>query len=200
MKKIFAGKILTIPNLLSCVRLALIPCFIWEYLVNGDRIMTMILLLASGLTDVADGFIARRFHMISDLGKVLDPLADKLTQAAMLVCLTSSYPMMMLPLGLMVVKEIFCVGTGLAAIDSSGEVISADWHGKVATVLLYGMLIAHVLWLDIPRPVSLGLIWLCAGMIVLSGVLYGIRNARQIRSARQGAAPADAPPSEENET
>ncbi len=183
MKKLFEGKILTIPNLLSCLRLALIPCFVWAYLVNEDPRMTVLLLLISGLSDVADGLIARHFNMVSNLGKVLDPLADKLTQAAMLVCLTSRYPMMMLPLGLMVVKEMVCVGTGLAAIDSTGEVRSAGWHGKVATVLLYAMLIAHVLWADIPPELSLGLIWLCAGMIVLSGILYGIRNLRQIRSA-----------------
>ena len=99
MKKLFEGKILTIPNLLSCLRLALIPCFVWAYLVNEDPRMTVLLLLISGLSDVADGLIARHFNMVSNLGKVLDPLADKLTQAAMLVCLTSRYPMMMLPLG-----------------------------------------------------------------------------------------------------
>ena len=187
MKKILEGKILTIPNLLSCLRLALIPCFVWQFLVRDDRIATMILLLVSGLTDVADGFIARRFDMVSDLGKVLDPLADKLTQAAMLVCLTGSYPMMLLPFGLMVVKEMVCVGTGLAAIDSSGDVRSADWHGKLATVLLYGMLITHVLWLDIPAGVSLALILLCAAVIVLSGTLYGVRNLREIRRSRHEA-------------
>lgn len=187
MKKIFEGKILTIPNLLSCLRLALIPCFVWQFLVREDRVATMILLLLSGLTDVADGFIARRFNMISDLGKVLDPLADKLTQAAMLVCLTSRFPMMLLPFGLMVIKEMVCVGTGLAAIDSSGQVKGADWHGKLATVLLYAMLITHVLWPDIPGGASLAMILLCACMIVLSGTLYGVGNLKQIRKARREA-------------
>ena len=182
MKKLFEGKILTIPNLLSCLRLALIPCFVWEYLVNKSPQMTVLLLLISGLSDVADGFIARRFNMVSNLGKVLDPLADKLTQAAMLVCLTSRFPMMMLPFGLMVVKEMVCVGTGLAAIDSTGEVRSAGWHGKLATVLLYAMLITHVLWTEIPPALSLGLVWLCSAMIVLSGILYGVSNLRKIRS------------------
>lgn len=182
MKKLFEGKILTIPNLLSCLRLALIPCFVWAYLVGEDARTTVLLLLLSGLTDVADGFIARRFNMISNLGKVLDPLADKLTQAAMLVCLMSRYPLMMLPFGLMVVKEMVCVGTGLAAIDRTGEVRSAGWHGKVATVLLYAMLITHVLWTEIPPALSMGLILLCAAMIVLSGILYGVSNVRATRS------------------
>ena len=184
MKKLFEGKILTIPNLLSCVRLALIPCFVWTYLVAGDPRTTVLLLLLSGLTDIADGFIARHFHMISNLGKVLDPLADKLTQASMLVCLMSRFPLMMLPFGLMVVKEMVSVGTGLAAIDRTGEVHSAGWHGKLATVLLYAMLIAHVLWPEIPAPISLASILLCAATIILSGILYGVGNVRKIRSGK----------------
>ena len=120
--------------------------------------------------------------MISNLGKVLDPLADKLTQASMLVCLMSRFPLMMLPFGLMVVKEMVSVGTGLAAIDRTGEVHSAGWHGKLATVLLYAMLIAHVLWPEIPAPISLASILLCAATIILSGILYGVGNVRKIRS------------------
>lgn len=188
MKKLFEGKILTIPNLLSCLRLALIPCFVWEYLVKENYTMTVLLLGLSGLSDVADGFIARRFDMISNLGKVLDPLADKLTQAAMLVCLTSRFPMMMLPFGLMVIKEMVSIGTGLAAVDRTGEVDGAGWHGKLATVLLYAMLITHVLWAEIPAAISLGMIAVCAAAIVLSGILYGIRNLRQIRAAKSKAA------------
>ena len=108
MKKLFEGKILTIPNLLSLLRLCLIPLFVWAYLIRQDPLLTVGLLILSGLTDIADGFIARHFQMISDLGKVLDPLADKLTQAAMLVCLTSRFPLMLIPFGMMVVKELFC--------------------------------------------------------------------------------------------
>ena len=181
MKKLFEGKILTIPNLLSCLRLALIPCFVWAYLIRGDAHLTVALLLLSGLTDIADGFIARRFDCVSNLGKVLDPLADKLTQGAMLVCLMSRFPLMLLPFGLMVVKEMVCVGTGLAAIDRTGELRSAGWHGKLATVLLYAMLIAHVLFPELPAEISLASILLCAAAIVLSGVLYGVGNLRRIR-------------------
>lgn len=181
MKKIFSGKILTIPNLLSFLRLCMIPFFVRAFLIRHDSVATVLILLLSGLTDVIDGFIARRFHMVSDLGKVLDPAADKLTQAAMLVCLMSRQPLMLLPFGMMVVKELFCAATGLAAIKRTGEVFSSDWHGKLATVLLYAMLILHVLWADIPSQLSLGLIVLCSCAILLSGILYGIQNIRKIR-------------------
>ena len=81
------NKVFTIPNILSFFRLILIPVLIWSYVVKKNYAATGWILLLSGLTDIADGFIARRFHMISKLGKILDPVADKLTQATMLFCL-----------------------------------------------------------------------------------------------------------------
>ena len=101
------SKILTIPNLLSFFRLCLIPVFMWLYCVERNYLWTGIILIISGLTDTVDGIIARKFNMISDLGKVLDPIADKVTQAAMLFCLLTRFPLMIAPLALMVVKEFF---------------------------------------------------------------------------------------------
>lgn len=83
------NRILTIPNMLSALRICMIPLLVWLYYVKQDYLRTGGLLILSGLTDVVDGFIARRFQMISNLGKVLDPIADKLTQGAMLFCLKS---------------------------------------------------------------------------------------------------------------
>ena len=77
------NRIITVPNLLSFFRLCLIPVIIWSYCVKKNPLLAGEILLLSGLTDLADGYIARRFHRISNLGKILDPVADKLTQAAM---------------------------------------------------------------------------------------------------------------------
>ena len=111
------SKILTIPNLLSFFRLCLIPVFMWLYCVERNYLWTGIILIISGLTDTVDGIIARKFNMISDLGKVLDPIADKVTQAAMLFCLLTRFPLMIAPLALMVVKEFFMGVTGLLVIQ-----------------------------------------------------------------------------------
>ena len=94
MKTILKGRILTIPNLLSLIRILLIPLFVWFYLRKNNIPATVITLLASALTDALDGVIARRFNMISDFGKALDPFADKLTQFAMLCCLLIRFPHM----------------------------------------------------------------------------------------------------------
>lgn len=110
------NKIITIPNLLSLFRLLLVPVLIWSYCVKKDYTGTGWILLLSGVTDIADGFIARRFHMISNLGKILDPIADKLTQVTMLFCLFTRFPHMMLLLILMIVKELYMAISGYIVI------------------------------------------------------------------------------------
>ncbi len=175
------SRILTIPNLLSLFRLCLIPVFMWLYCVEKNYLWTGIVLIISGLTDTVDGIIARKFNMISDLGKVLDPIADKVTQAAMLFCLLTRFPLMIAPLALMVVKEFFMGVTGLMVIQKTGKVFGADWHGKVNTWLLYAMMILHVFWYNIPDIVSKVLIGICVVMMLISLVLYGRHNLKALR-------------------
>ena len=175
------SKILTIPNLLSFFRLCLIPVFMWLYCVEKNYLWTGIILLISGLTDTVDGIVARKFNMISGLGKVLDPIADKLTQAAMLFCLLTRFPLMIIPLALMVVKEFFMGVTGLLMIQKTGKVFGADWHGKVNTWLLYAMMVLHLFWYNIPDTVSKALIAICVVMMLISLALYGRHNLKALR-------------------
>lgn len=177
------NKIVTIPNLLSFFRLCLIPVFMWLYCVEENFLWTGILLILSGITDTIDGFVARHFNMISDLGKVLDPIADKLTQAAMLFCLLTRFPLMIIPLGLMVFKEFFMGVTGFLVIQQTGKVFSADWHGKVNTWLLYAMMILHVFWYNIPDAVSKIMISVCVIMMMISLVLYARHNMKALKEA-----------------
>ena len=172
----YKNKILTIPNLLSLFRLLLIPVMVWTYAFRGNALWTTLLLALSGITDVVDGFIARRFHMVSDFGKAFDPVADKLTQIVMLICLLTRFPHMLVPLLVLVVKEVFDGVTGLLVIHKTGQVLGARWHGKAATVSLYAMMLVHILWPQIPTTVSDVLIAVCLGLILLSAVLYGIQN------------------------
>ena len=89
MNRIFNKKdILTIPNLLSLFRLLMIPVIVWLYVKEKNYYAAAAMVLISGATDIADGIIARKFNMISDFGKILDPMADKLTQGALIICLS----------------------------------------------------------------------------------------------------------------
>lgn len=178
-----ADRIFTIPNMLSFFRICLIPVIVWLYLVKKNYTWTVCILILSGLTDMVDGFIARRFNMVSNLGKVLDPIADKLTQAVMLVCLFTRFPMMLVPLVLMLVRELFMGVTGLMIIKKTGNVLGACWHGKMATCLLYVMMILHVFWYDIPALVSDFAITACILIVAFSFGLYGVRNMKILKQS-----------------
>lgn len=177
--------VLTVPNLLSMLRLCMIPLMIALYF-KGFTAATAVVLIISGFTDLLDGWYARRFGAVSDLGKVLDPVADKLTQAAMLLCLVSAYPQMLLPFILLIAKELFASVSGLLVIRRTGIVPAAVWHGKVTTALLYLTMILHATWQEIPTAASNFLIASCTAMMCLSMVLYALRNIRMIQSAHQG--------------
>ena len=180
MKAIFEGKILTVPNLLSFLRLCMVPLFLWIYLGLDEPLWAAGLLVLSGITDTVDGWIARKFHQVSNLGKALDPFADKITQIAVVTCLSIRFPRLWIVSGILLAKESFALITSLMAIHSSGEIQGADWHGKVTTTLMYITMIAHLVFPEIPDIVSITLTILCTGMILLSGVLYGIRNIHSI--------------------
>lgn len=165
--------VLTIPNLLSLIRLLLIPLIIWSYCGAQNHIMTVCFIALSALTDILDGKIARKFNMISDVGKVLDPIADKLTQAALIFCLISRHPWMIALLVLLALKEFLMMLWGYLTIKYTDTVNGAKWYGKVSTVVLYTAMMALILFPDIPDIVKYVLIALCAAVMLMSLILYG---------------------------
>ena len=175
------NKILTVPNLLSLFRLILIPVIVWLYWYRKDYFLAGALLILSGLTDLADGYIARHFNAVSNVGKILDPIADKLTQAAMLFCLVTRFPLMAAPFGFLVIKELFIGTTGLLMIRKTGKVVGADFHGKVATTLLYAMMILHIFWIDITPEISAVTIVICLISMAFTLLVYGNRNMRVLQ-------------------
>lgn len=177
----YTHKLLTIPNILSLIRILLIPLFCWLYLGENEYRIAAGVWVLSGITDAADGFIARHWNMISNFGKAFDPIADKLTQAAMLLCLLSRFPHMLWLFLLLAVKEITMGITSLIAIRKTGKVIGSSWHGKIMTALLYASMLLHLLWAEIPQSISKGIILLCVCAMATSFVLYLIRNIKWLR-------------------
>lgn len=111
-----AKEIWSIPNILSYIRLLLIPIFVYIYITansTSDYYVAALIILLSGLTDMLDGLIARKFNQITELGKTIDPIADKLTQAAIVGCLMFRYDYMWILVLLLVVKELFMGINGL---------------------------------------------------------------------------------------
>lgn len=126
---------MSVPNIITVFRILLIPVFVTQ-LFSGHYYAAFCLLLLSGLTDVLDGFIARKFNMVTKLGTVLDPLADKLVQFTVFICL---YAADLIPLWLvllLMIKEL-SMGVGTFVLLKHRVVVKANASGKIATVVFY---------------------------------------------------------------
>lgn len=132
--------ILTIPNLLSLFRLGLIPVYICLYLQATKPVQYYtagVILALSCLTDAIDGKIARHFHMISTLGIILDPLADKITQFSLTLCLRLRYPALDPVLILFIMKELFQLTMGAVNLSRGKMLPGALISGKICTTVLF---------------------------------------------------------------
>ena len=185
----YSHKIITIPNLLSFFRLLLAGLFAavyWTAQSREDYYAAVGILALSGLTDFLDGKIARHFQMISNLGKVLDPIADKVTQAVVACCLALHYQPMRLLFLVLVIKELGQGIYGAYAVKKSGKVEGAMWCGKITTFYLYAMMGLLLLlgpWL--PEGLSTGLILIGVGLLLWSFVSYLILFRRKVQAARE---------------
>ncbi len=176
-------QILTIPNLLSLIRFALIPFFIFFYL-NDKNSAALIILLISTFSDVLDGYIARKTNSVTDLGKVLDPVADKLTQAAVMVCLSFKFKWMLVLFIILAVKELTMMVFGIMVLKYTGKVNSAKWYGKLCTTFTVITMAIHVIFPTISSELSM---WLCLLDMLLmlhSLVRYIIFDSKEILSHR----------------
>lgn len=167
-----------IPNAISLVRILLVPVFVVMYLKGlepGQQVWqywSFGVLVVSGLTDCVDGYIARRFNQITDLGKVLDPIADKLTQVAVLVCLTVYRPRLLPLLIICFVKEL-CQAIGSAImLRRHTKVEGAKWYGKISTIVFYAVMAALVLWEDMPITWVTVLTALVAALMIFAFIQY----------------------------
>ena len=177
----YQNKIFTLPNILSFFRIFLVIPIIVLY-VQAQYVGVLIVLVISGLSDIVDGIIARKFNMVSDFGKALDPIADKLTQLVVLFCLISRFSYMAIPAIFLVVKELAAGITVLISIKKTKAVKGADWHGKLTTVVIYITMATHLIWFNIPRVASLIMVGICVGIMMMSFILYLIRTANAIRN------------------
>ena len=199
MKDLFKG-CWTIPNLLSVIRILLIPLFAYLFY-NDEKIMAVVVLAISGLTDTFDGQIARKFNQISALGKVLDPVADKLTQITIAVMLFIDFKTAENPiinaLGwvflVFLIKEAVMIVGGLIMLLLNIRPGAAEFWGKAATVVFYvGMVIIiavgpevgalnEILGFQLPNVVTGIIVVLCAVMTIAAFASYMPETFRQFK-------------------
>ncbi len=132
-----------IPNTLTIIRFLLIPLIVL-YIFTGNYILAFVFFTISGITDIADGFIARKFNLISNFGKLMDPLADKLTQIATLASLVFTHIIPIWILLIVLLKEFIMI-VGASFLYGKDVVVYSKWYGKLATVLFYIAIVVSLL-------------------------------------------------------
>lgn len=170
-------EIFTIPNILSLFRLVLIPVYVIIYLnarVDTDYYLAAGILAVSCLTDLIDGKIARHFNMISTLGKILDPLADKATQFTLIICLTFKYSVLWYLVALFIVKESFQLIAGGINLRKGIMLKGALLSGKICTTILFISLIIMIMVPNLSVAVihSITAVDMVAMLISFSNYLY----------------------------
>ena len=162
----------TIPNCMSLFRLCLTPLLVWLYCGAKSYPAAVGVIALSALTDILDGWVARRFHMVTNVGKILDPVADKLTQGAMILCLLTRYKQMWGVVALFAAKEGIMLYMGYLSMCYAGKVNSAKWYGKACTVVLELSIAVLILLPDLPVKVVDVVLLACMAAMLVSLTLY----------------------------
>ncbi|MFC1526622.1 CDP-alcohol phosphatidyltransferase family protein [Candidatus Latescibacterota bacterium] len=162
-----------LPNAISALRIAIIPFLLYSLHRDGDGVsaVTVSLLLVSGVTDLLDGYAARRLDQVSRLGRVLDPLADKALVGSLCVALVwwRGFPLWLM--GLQIARDVAIVGAGLYLLRSRHLVVSSSWLGKAATVAMGLAVLGFVF--SVPPEVKMVLTYGCGILVILSALHYG---------------------------
>ena len=164
-----------VPNALTIIRFLLIPIIVIS-IFNGDYIIAFIFFTVSGITDIADGCIARKFNLISNFGKLMDPLADKLTQIATIASLTLKDIIPIWILAIVLLKELIMIA-GASFLYGKDVVVYSKWYGKLATVLFYVAIVFSLLINQFELPsiwsnLDLWLFYLALFATVFSLLMY----------------------------
>ena len=164
-----------LPNILSVIRIGLIPFFVVSYLnfnEDGLCIFPGLILLLSGITDFLDGYIARKYGFITYLGKILDPLADKLTQFIVCLVIGLKNNFFLSLAALYFVKELCMLIGGIWLTKKDIKIAGSKWWGKLGTGMFYMVMLIVILFPNLPELVAA---WLCIGLmgfILFAFVMY----------------------------
>lgn len=141
-------KLKNIPNILSIIRIILVFVFVLVFFVADSPIWALVVFLTAGATDIVDGYLARRFNWITNLGKILDPFADKLMQCTALICLCIKNFVPIWFMLVYLVKELGTLLIGLIVIRRRNVVVVSKWYGKAAVCLFYLTIFLSIVFND----------------------------------------------------
>ncbi len=168
---------MNIPNTLTIIRLFMVPAFVLFYVMGNYEHwpyglpIAAILFALAGITDVLDGYIARKYNQITDFGKLADPLADKMMQLAAIGCLSFSGKLSVWVFIVFVVKEIALLLGSARLLAIHKYVVYSKWSGKIATVILF-IAIIFIIWMDIPYVWANRLMLVCVVLTLVAFFNY----------------------------
>ena len=167
-----------IPNILTTLRLFMVPVFAYTLVWLEKPFTALFIFLLAGFTDVVDGIIARKFNMITKIGKVYDPLADKLMQMTAVICLAYVDIIPSWVIWFIIFKEVTMILGGIF-LYCNNVVIQSDWYGKGATVIFYAIIIAVIIFpsMSIAVKNTLLVIMVFALVFAASGYLSKLLKA-----------------------
>lgn len=188
-------RLATVPNLLSALRLATVPVFLWLF-ISGRTVAAVVLYVAGALTDFVDGFVARRYGQVSELGKLLDPLSDRVFIVSLAVALVAVDAMPWLLAMTIVARDIVLLSAYPLLVRWGIGRIPVNLTGKTATALL----LTGLSWLALSRTgigwsqqaaaVGIALCWAGAALYWTAAIMYGAEGVRRLRRPVSGAAGA----------
>ena len=167
-----------IPNILTIIRFILIP-FIYISVINKHFFTALIIFTISAITDILDGFIARKFNYITDLGKLMDPLADKLTQISLLLALSFLKISPWWIFAIVFIKELVLVISASVLYSKKDVVVYSKWYGKLATTLFYLAIVCSLIInqfnITFAFRIDLYLYYLAILATIFSLIMYSIK-------------------------
>lgn len=170
-------EIFSIPNILCYFRIGLVPIFIYTYFTaetSGEHMLSAAILLFSSLSDFLDGFIARKYNMITELGKLIDPVADKLTQFVVACSLMYTYPAYAWLVAIIVVKDGMLLFVGMYIYRKKGKHLAqAELPGKVATAVFFVVSIILIAFYIPGTMISTVMIYSTLILMIIAMVYYG---------------------------
>ena len=181
---LFQENIWNVPNALTMLRIALIPVY-WYLMMTDQRRAALAVFIVASLTDLADGYIARKYSLITNFGKLMDPLADKIMSVSVMLSLAIKGIVPWAALLILLVKELLMFLGGIVLLKK-GIVTSAIWIGKLAqTVVVTSLIVCffHEELAALGFPLHLWLLWLGVALTLTALCVYTVRAIRKLRDA-----------------
>ena len=181
-------KNINVPNALTAFRIILIIPLM-RSLLRQDFVMAGVMILLSGISDMLDGFFARKLGQITDLGKILDPIADKLTLIAVVICANVLYPEIMPFIIVLFTKELLMLSGGAFLIRFRIKPPAAKWYGKLSTILFYTsittLILLKAIWGYTNKTLSLVLLSVTTASMLFSLVMYFLLFLKIVKESKK---------------